>query len=141
MQLRTLDNDAETVVCAGITPTTLLQVLFSSAARECASKHTCGCDLCDLVEVTIPNSVTVIQEGAFEFCGSLQRVNIPDSVTRIEEGAFAACPCLLSVTLPESVTEIGSGAFARCRSLEHIRIPSALVLNRTLRQQFVGYVD
>ena len=42
----------------------------------------------NLEEITIPNSVTSIEAGAFEDCRGLNSVTIPDSVTSIGEAAF-----------------------------------------------------
>eukprot|EP00434_Breviolum_minutum_P002162 symbB.v1.2.001905.t3/scaffold102.1/size330044/2 len=76
-----------------------------------------------LVKVTIPDSVTEIGDAAFEGCASLESVTIPDSVTEIGHGAFAHCTSLESVTIPDLVTWIGSGAFEDCTSLKSITIP------------------
>ena len=40
---------------------------------------------------TIPNSVTTIGRGAFEYCRSLTNINIPNSVTTIGDSAFKKC--------------------------------------------------
>lgn len=49
-----------------------------------------------VVEVTIPDTVTMICAGSFSNCSNLTSVTIPDSVTQIEADAFADSP---SVTI------------------------------------------
>src|SRR5277367_3259191 len=44
-----------------------------------------------VLSVTIPNSVTSIQDYAFETCSGLTNVTIPDSVTGFGAGAFYEC--------------------------------------------------
>ena len=79
-----------------------------------------------LTSVTIPNSVTFIDNGAFYGCSGLTSVTIPNSVTSIGEAAFEGCNGLTSVTIPNSVTEIGDYAFWGCTSLTSITIPSSV---------------
>ena len=71
--------------------------------------------------VTIPNSVTIIKEGAFFLCQELKSINIPNSVTSIEYGAFDECISLESITVP-GVTNIGSRAFQNCLKLKTVTI-------------------
>jgi hypothetical protein len=61
--------------------------------------------------VTIPNGVTSIGEGAFEDCTGLTSITIPNSVTSIGDDAFKWCTSLTSITIPASVTSIGKDAF------------------------------
>jgi hypothetical protein len=64
--------------------------------------------------VTIPDSVTAIDDRAFAGCLVLETVTIPESVVTIGEAAFAVCRNLLSITIPDSVKIIGKEAFKNC---------------------------
>ena len=70
----------------------------------------------------IPDSVTSIDEYAFQNCTGLTSVTIPDSVTSIDEYAFQNCTGLTSVTIPYSVTIIDEHAFQSCTSLTSIAV-------------------
>ena len=77
-------------------------------------------------DVTVPEGVTSIGQGAFEWCHSLTSITLPDSVTSIGECAFFGCKKLTSVTLPDSVTSIGKGSFWGCEALASIVIPDSV---------------
>ena len=47
---------------------------------------------------------------------------IPNSVTSIENYAFQGCSSLTSVTIPNSVTSIGNSTFQNCKSLTSVNI-------------------
>ena len=66
----------------------------------------------------IPNSVTMIGEGAFFGC-DMNSITIPNSVTMIGKEAFGWHSNLTSITIPNSVTEIGEDAFGGCYRLEY----------------------
>ena len=83
-----------------------------------------GCT--SLTNVTIPNSVTSIYFSAFRGCTRLTRVTIPNSVMSIYDSAFYGCTSLASVTIPDSVTSIGSSAFSSCTSLTSVTIPNSV---------------
>ena len=72
--------------------------------------------------ITIPNSVTEIEDGAFCCCRDLISINIPNNVTSIGFEAFRESRNLTSIIIPNSVTTIGIGAFSYCTSLTSVTI-------------------
>lgn len=50
----------------------------------------------------------------------MKKVTIPNSVTKINDDAFFLCESLKEIKIPDSVTEIGEGAFARCEFLDKV---------------------
>lgn len=65
-------------------------------------------------------SVTSIGWGAFANCKDLINVTIPRGVTLIEENAFIGCSGLSSINIPNSVTCIGKYAFENCSGITTI---------------------
>jgi len=80
----------------------------------------------DWEQISIPDTVRIIEDEAFEFCIQLTQIILPHSVTRIGDYAFAYCESLQSITIPDSVTCIGHCAFVNCNSLQSISIPKSL---------------
>ena len=103
------------------------------------------CPICKN-SITVPNSVTAIDNNAFECCDNLTNITLPmlknmksivkdltninvkiiGEILLIEDDAFAGCSSLESITIPDSVKKIGRGAFADCSSLESITIPNSV---------------
>ena len=77
-----------------------------------------------IYKIEIPDSVTSINEYAFDNCYNLSSVTIPDSVTSIGWSAFDNCYNLSSVTIPDSVTSIDEYAFNYCYNLGFIKFTS-----------------
>ena len=80
--------------------------------------------------ITIPNAinglpVTVIRNGAFGCRGDLTNVTIPNSVTSIDETAFFYCSGLTHAVIPKSVTSINGDVFAGCSGLVSIEVDPA----------------
>lgn len=78
---------------------------------------------CDIVSVTIPDGVTVIEDGVFAYCNQLVSIDLPNSVTTIGNTAFLRCSSLISITIPDSVISIEQRAFSEC-GLKSVTIPS-----------------
>lgn len=100
-------------------------------------------------ELTLPESMTSIAQGALRGMGKLRKITLPNSITEIEGSTFGGCQRLRSVVLPstlktiparifigcaidtivipEGVRYIDRNAFESCRGLKHIVFPSTLV--------------
>ena len=68
----------------------------------------------------IPNTVTSLDEGAFDYCINLQNIDIPSSVSSIGKYAFCHCTSLTAMTIPSTVTSISEYAFKDCSNLTDI---------------------
>ena len=79
-----------------------------------------------LVSISIPDTITNIEESAFESCTSLKSVVIPPTIDTINASTFEYCSSLESVTLPDNLKVIGSFAFLGCRKLSSITIPKSV---------------
>ena len=70
-----------------------------------------------LVEITLPPGVRAIGACSFYGCGELRKVTIEGPVTSIPWRAFDGCRELQAVDLPASVCSIGGYSFSGCESL------------------------
>ena len=77
----------------------------------------------DVINVTIPSSVTIIGKRAFAMCYNLKNVTIAEGLKKLEEHAFMNCRNLEEVKLPNSLRTIEWAAFAHCERLVNITIP------------------
>ena len=75
---------------------------------------------------SVPETVTKIEEAAFEFATHLKSVSVPASVTEIGAKAFLGCYNLAEAELLGSLTEIGEKTFYNCFELTAIRIPDSV---------------
>ncbi|KAL3932413.1 MAG: hypothetical protein SGBAC_010861 [Bacillariaceae sp.] len=67
---------------------------------------------CCLERVSIPCTVSIIGDNAFDSCSSLRDVKLADgSLERIGDNAFKSCTSLLSIWIPPSVNFVGDLAF------------------------------
>ena len=76
--------------------------------------------------VYIPETITIIGEGAFQNCVELERVHLPSKITMINSYTFSGCEKLSELTIPSGVTYIGMEAFKNCRAFKSIVIPASV---------------
>lgn len=75
---------------------------------------------------TIPESVSVINNYAFNKCAKLKSISIPENITSIGDYVFMDCASLTEIYIPESVKSIGDYAFYSCVKLSNISVPDNL---------------
>lgn len=75
--------------------------------------------------VSIPDSVTNIETGAFAKCSNLRKVTVGNGLFVLGKRAFQECASLTEVILPEGLVTIGLNAFVKCTALERVYIPKS----------------
>jgi hypothetical protein len=84
---------------------------------------------CDsVISVDMPDGVTTIGDSAFYYCTSLTSVSIPMNLTSIGDYTFYYCSSLTSVTMPDSISTIGEYAFYSCDSLTELTLPDGVAI-------------
>lgn len=84
----------------------------------------------------IPNTVTIIADGAFSHCHMLKNIEIPNSVTTIGVDSFRECYGLTHLVIPNSVTTILGRAFYDCHNLESVILPTSVTFDQNLGLSF-----
>lgn len=64
-----------------------------------------------LTEITIPDSVTIINPYSFMNCTSLTEIAIPDKVTFVDRCAFQGCSSITKVIFNGNKPTLGDNAF------------------------------
>lgn len=65
-----------------------------------------------LTDITIPDTVQKLGNGAFLCCINLESITIPSKVTKLKDAVFRGCSKLETIIIPENVEEIGINSFA-----------------------------
>ncbi|MBR2017012.1 MAG: leucine-rich repeat domain-containing protein, partial [Prevotella sp.] len=68
----------------------------------------------NLKSIRLPNSITRIGVGAFEYCTALTHVVMSNNLRHINVSAFSCCTSLVEITLPNCLTGLCSYAFEYC---------------------------
>ena len=79
-----------------------------------------------ITEMTIPSTVSVIEEKAFRNCTALREINTPQPLSSIGDYAFEGCSSLESYDLQASISKLGEGCFRNCTSLTSVTFPTSL---------------
>ena len=73
-----------------------------------------------LIGLTLPDSVTAINGGAFEACPNLASITWGSGLTAIGVSVFNGCTSLVGIVIPAGVTFINAQAFYGCTSLASV---------------------
>lgn len=73
-----------------------------------------------------PDSIEIIDEGAFSGCKNIKSVVLPSCTKEIRAKAFYNCEKLGFINIPNSLKNIGDFGFANCKNLKKIRIYSSI---------------
>lgn len=90
-----------------------IDFIHGKAFKKCSSVGT----------ITLPDSVTEIEEGAFDGAKGLTAINIPENVTVLEKKLFKDCSALTEINGGEGVKVIGESVFEGCISITSVNFP------------------
>lgn len=76
--------------------------------------------------VVIPKSVKCLDAYVFWGCNNLEEVVLGKGLTAVDEYSFAGCTGLKQITIPENIQSIDAQAFAGCVNLTDIYIPATV---------------
>lgn len=76
--------------------------------------------------VSVPGTVKIIRERAFENCATLESIVFYEGLEEIRSNAFAGCQKLYAATLPSTLLVLGDRAFANCTMLHNVNLPPKL---------------
>ena len=76
---------------------------------------------------SVPDSVTVIGDGALSSASDLESVTVPGSVETIGSYAFSSCSALTDVVLSDGIELIDEMAFFDCAGLKSVTIPGSVL--------------
>ena len=91
----------------------------------------------ELEEITLPDSLSVIERHSFSFNASLKSIDLSNtSIEYVDAMAFVNCTSLKEVLFSDSTVSIRIAAFLNCESLEEVTLPPAL--EEVLQSAFMG---
>ena len=110
-------NECKSLAAVNLGEATNLKKIGNRAFRYCFS----------LTTLALPPALTEIGPAAFMGCVTLEGpLTIPESVTRIEDQTFEGCYKLKGINLSEGITYIGRNAFKSCESITELTIPASV---------------
>ncbi|MCR5585955.1 MAG: leucine-rich repeat protein [Lachnospiraceae bacterium] len=81
----------------------------------------------DITKVTMPDSVRIVEDNAFQSCNSLKTINFSDNLIYIGKNSFYECDSLEKLTIPGNVRVIDAEAFSNCYSLTTLVIEEGVI--------------
>ncbi len=114
---------------------------FVTSPYKYSVKIKADADKSKVTKVDIPSKyrgeeVRCIAPSAFADCTALKQVTIPDTITTIDNSAFKGCTSLESLTIPEGVSALGGALFSGCTALKSVTIAGTLPSTDTLYDSF-----
>lgn len=92
-------------------------------------------------EITIPNSVTTINDYAFNSCEKLKTLNFNAENCVLGSSVFSGCDALSDVNFGLNVKKIPDGLLRRCEGVKKIEIPNTVVEIGNYAFQYSGLTE
>ncbi len=82
-------------------------------------------DCTGITSVTMPSTITKLNNYAFSGCSALSSINFPTGITAIPKECFYKC-AFTQISLPNTITSLGSFSFGYCEKLTKVVLPENL---------------
>ncbi len=105
----------------------ITKVIIPGDVKRVGAEAFYGCDNLKEIKFT-SEGTTTLGRSALNACAKLDTVTLPASMTKIEEFAFQNCKALATITLPEGLETLGFQSFYGCSALTAITIPEKIEL-------------
>lgn len=76
----------------------------------------------DLTEIVLPDTIKIIDAGAFYGCIFLNKINIPENLEYIGEEAFTYCSSLKEISINSPQINVSQYAFYNCWELKNVNL-------------------
>ncbi len=80
-----------------------------------------------VTDVTVPEGVVSLSDGAFENCEKLTKISLPSTLGSMGEGTFRNCVGLTAFTVPAGLTTMGDACFEGCLNMEAYEVAAGNV--------------
>ncbi|MDE6272811.1 MAG: leucine-rich repeat protein [Muribaculaceae bacterium] len=105
--------------------TKLVDVIFGENVESVGTNLFRRCR--EILSITLPQSVKVIEEGAFMNCSKLTSIEM-SRVALIHKNAFSGCSSLENVNVGSTLRVLEDSAFQDCSSLKSINLPTIALI-------------
>ena len=103
-------------IVSGLPSSVMIPLQINSTRSEISRAKPISCVT---TSVVIPESVTVIGDGAFSGCESLTYIAIPSGIEQLTGRVFGGCTALTNVTMAKK-TKYSKTVFEDCPNLKDI---------------------
>lgn len=103
-------------------------ILYNGGTYEVTTIGNSAFEYSTATSITLPDTLTTIEDSAFVYCYYVEELDIPDSVTYIGKNAFWRCEALEEIHIPSGITEISEGAFGYLNKVTELTIPSNITV-------------
>jgi len=120
------DGEVQIISCNNITATGYIDIPSTLGGYPVTSLGLdCFRDCTGVTGVSIPSSITYMDDNIFKGCTSLTGVSFPSTYIEIGNNLFDGCTSLINISLPNWITNM-SYWFWNCTSLQEVNIPTAM---------------
>ena len=119
-------DTVKVVGCTGYPESVVIPETYNGVKVSCIDRNAFEYQS-QLKSITLPDTLELICQYAFNGCSQLSEISFPSSLKGIEQCAFSKSG-LTKAVFPYGINKIGSRAFYKCQDLSYIYLPKSITL-------------